>query len=225
MITAAVCPHPPLLVPQIARGAAAELDALRAACDRAVADLVAAGPDELVVVGAGEENRVHGADAGGSLAPFGVPLEVGPAPAVLPHPLTVGRWLAERGGAAPSRYAEVARDARPEECLVRGAELAASVPRLALLVMGDGSARRTTASPGRFDDRAVGFDDSVAAALADADVEGLSALDPRLADELMAAGRAAWQTLAGAADGSGLRGRLLAHTAPYGVGYFCATWN
>ncbi|GAA2008059.1 class III extradiol dioxygenase subunit B-like domain-containing protein [Nocardiopsis rhodophaea] len=225
LISAAVCPHPPLLVPDVAGGAAAELDPLRAACDRAVAELVAAGADEIVVIGAGERNRVHGADAGGSLAGYGVPMPVGPAPAVLPLSLTVGRWLAERGGAAPSSYVEVAHDARPEECLVRGAELAASVPRLAVLAVGDGSARRTTTSPGRVDDRAIGFDTSVAAALADADVEALSALDPRLAEDLMAAGRAAWQTLAWAADGAGLSGRLLAHEAPYGVGYFVASWG
>ncbi|MFC3995451.1 hypothetical protein ACFOVU_05975 [Nocardiopsis sediminis] len=225
LIAAAVCPHPPLLVPEVARGAAGDLDGLRAACDRAVAGLAEAGPDVLVVVGGGAADHTHGPGAGGDLRPYGVPLPVGPPPAVLPLSLTIGRWLAERGGLAPARLVEVAADARPETCLVRGAGLAALAPRVALLAMGDGSARRTTASPGRFDARAVAFDSSVAAALADADTAALAALDPRLAGDLMAGGRAAWQTLAGAADGAGFTGELLAHEAPYGVGYFAALWR
>lgn len=178
LITAAVCPHPPLLLPEVAGAAAPELDALRAACDRAVAALVAAEPDRLVVVGAGERAARHGADAGGSLIAHGVDIGVGPAPAVLPLPLTVGRWLAERAGAAPDAYVEVDRAARSEECLVSGAELARSAPRVAMLVMGDGSARRTERSPGHIDERAAGYDTGVADALAGADVGALSALDP-----------------------------------------------
>jgi hypothetical protein len=54
LIAAAVCPHPPLLIPQ-ATGApgcrGAELDRLRTACHRAVAALVGERPDLLVVVG------------------------------------------------------------------------------------------------------------------------------------------------------------------------------
>jgi hypothetical protein len=55
LVAGAVCPHPPLLVPELAGGAAPELDALRAACDEAVRRLLAARPDLVVVVGAAEE--------------------------------------------------------------------------------------------------------------------------------------------------------------------------
>ena len=48
VIAAAVCPHPPLLVPEVAAGAASELDDLRAACLAAIEHLSAA--DHLVVV-------------------------------------------------------------------------------------------------------------------------------------------------------------------------------
>ncbi|MFC4560831.1 hypothetical protein ACFO4E_03050 [Nocardiopsis mangrovi] len=225
LIAAAVCPHPPLLVPEVARGASGELDGLRAACDRAVAGLAEAEPDVLVVVGGGAGDRVHGPGAGGDLRSYGVRLRVGPPPAVLPLSLTIGRWLAERGGIRPARLVEVASSARSETCLVHGAGIAAAAPRVALLAMGDGSARRTTAAPGRFDARAVAFDNTVAAALAAADTAALAALDPLLADLLMAGGRAAWQTLAGAAEGAGLSGELLAHEAPYGVGYLTALWR
>ena len=65
----------------------------------------------------------------------------------------------------------------------------------------------------------------MALALADADVLALAGLDPELSGELWVAGRAAWQILAGAADGAELTGRLTYDDAPYGVGYFVATWT
>ena len=65
----------------------------------------------------------------------------------------------------------------------------------------------------------------MARALSAADVEALLGLDARLCDELLVGGRAAWQALAGAADGSGAyEGALLRHEAPYGVAYLVATW-
>src|SRR5690606_23884604 len=51
LVAAAVCPCPPLLVPEVAAGAAAELDTARAACRDALGVLAAARPDLLVVVG------------------------------------------------------------------------------------------------------------------------------------------------------------------------------
>ncbi|MDA0563977.1 hypothetical protein LG943_06500 [Streptomonospora sp. S1-112] len=229
LTAAAVCPHPPLLVPQVAAGAAAELAGLRAACDRAVAALAASGPDVVAVVGAGARDRDHPAGAGGGFADFGVPLRVGPGEPVLPPALTVGRWLAERAGVRPDRYAEVAAAAGPERCLARGAALAGAGRRVALLVMGDGSARNGEAAPAPADPQAPAFDRAVAAALAAADADALARLEPRAAERLMAQGRPAWQVLAGAAralpEGRPLRGELLAHEAPYGVGYFVAVWT
>lgn len=225
MLTAAVCPFPPLIVPEVAGGAAAELDPLRHECGAVVGALKASGADRIVVVGPGERTHRHGADSGGDLAPYGVPFTVGPQPPVLPLSLTIGRWLVEREGVAPDAYLEVASDAAPEECLTRGAELAAEASAVALLVMGDGSARRPPSSPGRPDERAPAFDEEVASALARADADALARIDPALARELMAAGRPAWQVLAGAAGGGAVKGELLAHQAPYGVGYFVALWT
>ncbi|HVV50046.1 MAG TPA: hypothetical protein VHO06_10340, partial [Polyangia bacterium] len=85
MITgAAFCPHPPVLVPEVAGGAAAELDDLRAAARTAIRRIASAGT-QLVVLGAGEAWREFGAATRGSLAPYGVALEVslgedGPGP-------------------------------------------------------------------------------------------------------------------------------------------------
>jgi hypothetical protein len=218
LTSAAVCPHPPLLLPQVAGGAAPELDGLRAACAEAVRRL---SGDLVVVVGSGPQTRDFGEDAAGSLRPYGPDVTVGSGDPVLPLSLTIGRWLL---GERPALYRSVADDATEESCARLGAELAGLAASVALLVMGDGSACRTERAPGYLDERAEGFDAGVARALAEADTGALSGIDPALAAELHAAGRAPWQVLAGAACGSRLTGTLLADEAPYGVGYLVASW-
>jgi hypothetical protein len=91
--------------------------------------------------------------------------------------------------------------------------------------MGDASARRARDAPGAPDPEAQDYDDEVAEALAAADDRWLGRLDPTLADELMVAGRAAWQVLAGAAAGRRMHGRLLCMANPYGVTYLVASWE
>jgi len=220
LIRAAVCPHPPLLVPELAGEAAPELDGLRAACRRAVDALAECG-GELVVVGGGPRTESFGPRAAGTFRPYGLDLQVGPGEPVLPLSLTVGRWLL--GDVRAARFQAVAFDAEPAACLELGRELARD--DVALLVMGDGSACRDEKAPGYLDERAAPYDREVARALGRADAAALGGLDPALSRELMAAGRAAWQVLAGAAGAGGrLRGELLADEAPYGVGYFVALW-
>ncbi|MEU8998107.1 class III extradiol dioxygenase subunit B-like domain-containing protein [Streptomyces caniferus] len=235
LVAAAVCPCPPLLVPEVAAGAAPELDALRAACLDAIGVLAAARPDRLVVLGpAGETGRgEHPQGAVGSFRGFGVDLEVrlGAAKTAaereLPPSLSVGAWLLSRTdwADAPVEALGVAESLPRERAPETGREIAASAPRVALLVMGDGSACRTVKAPGYFDERAEAFDAAVARALGTADLAALAALDEEPAAALQASGRACWQVLAGAAEGAGLSGRLLREEAPYGVGYFVAAWS
>ncbi|MEU4064751.1 class III extradiol dioxygenase subunit B-like domain-containing protein [Streptomyces wedmorensis] len=237
LVAAAVCPSPPLLVPDVATGAAHELDAARAACADAVGLLAAARPDRLYVVGAAPEggHGVYPAGSPGSFAGFGVDLGVRlgegrPADGdarPLPASLAVAAWLLDRArwAAAPVEGLGVDETATPDVCAGLGRGLADSAERVALLVMGDGSACRTVKAPGYLDERAEGFDAAAARALGTADVAALLALDPELAYELKVAGRAPWQVLAGAAEGAGLDGRLLFEDAPYGVGYFVAAWS
>jgi len=92
-----------------------------------------------------------------------------------------------------------------------------------MLTMGDGSACRTLTAPGYLDPHAEPFDTSVTKALGDADPAALLALDPVLGTELMAAGRAPWQVLAGAAAAS-FHGAVRYDAARYGVQYTVATW-
>ncbi|HVF05659.1 MAG TPA: hypothetical protein VNA20_12530 [Frankiaceae bacterium] len=183
LLAAAVCPHPPLLVPEAAAGAAPETGDLRAACRAAVAAL----PPETLVVGTAQA-------------------------------VDVGRWL------LPNAATHVVqRDLAPADAAALGRALVADTDR-ALLVMGDGTACRSVGAPGYLDDRAAPYDAAVAAALAAADTGALLGLDSALDDELLVGGRAAWQVLAGAAAGRTWRATLHYDAAPYGVGYFVATW-
>ncbi|MFI9808105.1 class III extradiol dioxygenase subunit B-like domain-containing protein [Streptomyces sp. NPDC052301] len=242
LVAAAVCPCPPLLVPEVAAGAAPELDAARAACVDALGVLAAARPDLLVVVGPAEQTGRGPFAQGtpGGFRGFGVDLTVRLGSALdtdhapdhaagseLPTSLAVGAWLLERTGwaDAPIEGLGVGEPLAPERCIHSGREIAARAGRVALLVMGDASACRSVKAPGYLDERAAPFDAEVARALGAADVAAVKALDADLAAELKAAGRAPWQVLAGAAEGAGLSGALLYEDAPYGVGYLVATWS
>ncbi|MFE7779096.1 class III extradiol dioxygenase subunit B-like domain-containing protein [Streptomyces sp. NPDC057445] len=256
LVAAAVCPCPPLLVPEVAAGAAPELDAARTACADALSVLAASRPDRLIVVGpaGGYEPGSYPQGARGTFRGYGVDIRVtlgepgAPAPghrdgaeggsddgepesslpeSPLPGALAVAAWLLDRVGWAGAPLEGLAVDERlpVESCTRTGRELADRAPRVALLVMGDGSACRTVKAPGYLDERAAAFDARAARALGAADTEALKALDISLADELKAAGRAAWQVLAGAGEGADLDGRLLYEDAPYGVGYVVAAWS
>jgi hypothetical protein len=239
LIAGAVCPHPPLLIPAALGSAAsdppAELRKVSEATTRAVATLAAARPDLLVVVGGGAAEREYGADAAGGLHAFGVGVTVGASEPVLPLSLTVGRWLLEGAGilhsdaagegGVPVVFQEVARHTAAGDCLKLGRILADRAPRVALLAMGDACARPAREAPGVPDPEAQDYDDDVAEALAAADARWLARLDPARDEELVVAGRAAWQVLAGAAGGRRMHGRLLCMAAPYGVTYLVASWE
>ncbi|MEV8247301.1 class III extradiol dioxygenase subunit B-like domain-containing protein [Streptomyces rochei] len=239
LVAAAVCPCPPLLVPEVAAGAAPELDAARAACTDALGVLAAARPDRLVVVGPADEPGPESYPQGtpGTFRGFGVDLDVrlgadhdleteGTGRG-LPYGLAVGAWLLARSGwaDAPVEGVGVGEALPAERCAAVGRDIAARPGRLALLVLGDASACRTLKAPGYLDERAAPFDAEVARALGAADSAALAALDVTLARKLKASGRAPWQVLAGAAGDAGLAGTLLYEDAPYGVGYIAAAWS
>ena len=241
IVAAAICPCPPLLARELT-GQAEVLPELRAACAAAVGSLAAAGPDVIVVAGPDEET--------GSWDPDGRLDTAAYAPAVAPDPrggrtapglpLSLGigaRLLDEAGYTGPRALHGIAALAAPDDCLRLGREVARSAPRVALLAMGDGSARRSVSAPGYLDERAAPFDAAVERAVRDADLAALAALDPGLAADLMAVGRPAWQVLAGAlgaaiagddraaADGpppGRLQSEVLYCDAPLGVAYLVA---
>ncbi len=231
LVAAAVLPHPPLIVPEIAAGAAPELDELRAACDQAVDRVLAAEPAMICVLGAAERTRPYWFPYRASFAPWGVPVEArlgdaGPDSPPLPLSLAVGVWLLRR--AKPRRattwFVEACAVDLPRSAAERRGAKIHSSGSVGLLAMGDGSACRTVKAPGYLDPRAEAYDASVTAALANADPEALLGLDPVLSAELMVAGRVPWQVLAAATAGRPFAGEVLYDGAPYGVQYTVATW-
>jgi hypothetical protein len=237
LIAAAVCPHPPLLVPEATGPFGTgdpELTGLRSACHQAVAALLAERPGLIAVVGADPaagHTTEYPPRAAGRLHDYGVPFAIGQgrrgAPD-LPLSLTIGKWLLGEHQ-APAAWWGIAPAAPPAECLQLGEKLAALAPRVALLALGDGAARRARAAPGAADPEADRYDEQVAGALATADVAALAALDPRLDRPLEIAGRAAWQVLAGAAgDEQGqdaFAAELRYRGVPFEVGYVVASWR
>jgi hypothetical protein len=231
LVAAAVCPHPPLLVPAVAAGAAAELDDLRTACTQAVGQLLSAEPGTVCIVGGAAAGQWYGKGAGGSFRPYGVPLDIAldtevSEPPTMPLSVTVGAWLLGAAGWSGHRRAlGVPPQATGAHLVDLAAEVVDADARVGLLVMGDGSARRSKKAPGYDDPRAACFDATVASALATADTAGLVALDQQLGDQLLAAGTASWRLLGYAGAGAAWEAQLLSSTAPYGVGYFVAVWS
>lgn len=93
----------------------------------------------------------------------------------------------------------------------------------ALLVVADGTAKRTLKAPGHLDPRAEAFDDAVVRALASGDPAGLAGLDEALAAELWVGGLPAWHAAAGVPGP--WTGAVAYADAPFGVGYVVATWR
>jgi len=199
-----------MIIPEVAAGAADDLEYLRSACDAAISTLLALEPDRVVVIGAGDLDADRDESAGGTFAPYGVDLHVGGEGSELPLSLAVGAWLLDRAGwSGPRTYST----GMPE---VGG--------RVVLLVMADGSAKRSTSAPGFFDDRAEAFDASIAAALAEGDAETLASLDVELGAELWAAGAPALRTLGQLTKDADIVANLRVDAAPFGVGYWVADW-
>ncbi|GAB3715728.1 class III extradiol ring-cleavage dioxygenase family protein [Nocardiopsis oceani] len=226
IVGAAVCPHPPLLLRELTGGqdVAAEL---REACGSALSALLAHSPDVVLVVGGAEVRSGH------RLGPVPVRAYGGTGERVRQDetlPLSLGvarRLLDDNGTAVPVETVTVAWDATLGQVEDLAVWIAARPERVALLVMGDGSARRGAKAPGHLDERSFGFDEGVRRALARGDAAALLHLPPGLAAELMAAGRAAWQVMASAAAQTAepVRAKLLYADDPFGVMYLVAVWS
>ena len=225
LVGAAFVPIPPLLVPEIAAGSADADAPLRESCRTVITQLLAARPDEVLVVGPAEEaGQVEGTwDWRG----FGVPLPESPPSAKLPHGLAIGAWLLDSyAEATPTRrFHAVTDNASAEGCAELGRALVAGDSRIAMLVCGDGSACRTEKAPGFLDPDATGWDDAALAALGSGEPAALLALDVGVGRRVLAAGRAPWQVLAGAAGDDTFDVRIERADAPYGVMYVVGSWT
>ena len=226
IVRAALCPSPPLLAAGVT-GQDALLPELREACAAAVGWLLAAAPDAVTVIGPATATASWPPDSVPDLRMHAPAAYPGPSP--LPLALAIGAQLLDAAGyEGPRILQSVAESASPAACFELGRDLAADAPRIALLALGDGSARRSAAAPGYLDDRAEPFDAAVELAFRDGDLAALATLDPGLARDLLASGRPAWQALAGALAGPSPAAahpetEVLYSEAPFGVAYLVAT--
>jgi hypothetical protein len=179
-----------------------------------------------VLVGAGPTAADYPSSARGTFAGFGLPLEVPlgsdePGPVALPPALTVGAWLLRDALGAGS--GTVACAVPPA-----GRRLAGLPDEpVSLIVVGDGSARRTEKAPGYLDERAAEFDAALADIFRTGDGSALhpDRLERHGASELLVGGLPAWYSVQSLIASSSWEARLLYEAAPYGVGYFVAVWT
>jgi hypothetical protein len=228
--SAALCPAPPLLARELT-GADPVVPDLRQACLDAAAALVADEPHLIAVVGVAADTRAWPPTGRLDLSAYAPRLRAAAAElelltaAPVPLPLGLGARLLDHAGYAGRRELYSVGEQEPAEaCAALGARLAGAAARVALLVMADGSARRGLRAPGYLDERSVPFDAAVAGAIRAGDLPPLLALDPELARELMATGRAGWQVLAGAMrSGNRPTSEIRYCDDPFGVAYVVAS--
>jgi hypothetical protein len=222
----ALVPSAPVMVPELAGGAAGELFDLRAAVGRSVAGL----PDRWVAIGTGASDQVITPPRVGTFAGYGadVPVTLSPddgtAPVELPLCALIAGWV--RGEFATHAAVEVrvySHDLEADTAVARGGELRALIDEadgdIGVLVVADGCHTLTPPAPGGYDPDSV----PVQAALDDALAAGDTAALGRLPGPVV--GRVAYQVLAGLAAPAPRATEAFYRAAPYGVGYFAGRWT
>jgi hypothetical protein len=185
--------------------------------------MLAVAPEVVVVVADGAPPGVRlGPGDVGDLRGFGVDVaipfsgQVRPGGRRIPPAHALGAWLLDRAAFAGERVGVGPGDV--------GQLLRALPGPVGVLVMGDGSARRTVKAPGYLDETAAPFDAAVTRALASGNAATLAALDSADGERLLAAGVPAWRAVGEALAGRAVTARLHLAEAPFGVGYLVADW-
>ncbi|BCO36799.1 hypothetical protein BMW24_018035 [Mycobacterium heckeshornense] len=222
----AIIPSAPLLVPQLAGAAAADLADLREAVIAATASL----PARWIAVGSGRFDSVVGPERAGTFAGFGVELPVRLSPDAdrrpdeLPLCALITAWTREQ--VQPHARAEVrvyADDHRVEAAVARGRCLRTQIDQLVeptgVLIVADGANTLTPAAPGGHHPGDVDVQLALDDALACGDAAALTRLPTRVV------GRVPFQVLAGLAEPAPRSAKELYRGAPYGVGYFAGVWQ
>lgn len=224
----AIIPSAPVLVPELAGAAAAELADLRAAVFAAATAL----PACWVAVGAGpaaDHDTVFPPDLVGTFAGFGVDVAVrlsrrAHRPAQLPLCALLAGWV--RDQVRPDAQVWVhtcAADAEPAAAAARGAALRAEIERspepTGVLVLADGANTLTPAAPGGYRPADLEVQQALDDALGRGDAGALTALPPQVV------GRAGLAMLAGLVGRGPQAAKELYRGAPFGVGYFAGVWQ
>jgi hypothetical protein len=222
----AIIPSAPVLVPELAGAAAAELTELRTA----VFDAAAALPPRWIAVGVGPADGVIGPRAAGTFAGYGVemPITLSPdgadPPTQLPLCALIAGWV--RGRVNPQARAEVrvyASDHNADAAVAHGRQLRAAIDEAAgpvgVLVVADGANTLTPAAPGGYQPDSIPLQNGLDDALGAGDAAALTGLPDAIV------GRVAYQVLAGLTEPAPRSATELYRGAPYGVGYFAGVWT
>lgn len=220
----AIVPSAPVMVPELASGAAAELAGLREALFTSAAAL----PARWIAVGAGRADGDVTPPQTGTFAGYGVDVRVAlsaddsGAPTELPLCALVAGWL--RGQVNPDATTEVriyADDHGADAALDLGRRLRAEIDEAAdpvgVLVIADGANTLTQPAPGGYDPDSIPVQAALDDALATGDATALARLPATVV------GRVAYQVLAGL-EPEPRSVKELYRGAPYGVGYFAGVW-
>ncbi len=227
----AMTPFAPVLIPELAGAAAAEVAGFRDAAVAAAATL----PQFWIALGVGTTDAVIGPESRGTYAGYGVDVPValspeadsvaaGPPVAALPLCALFAGWL--RGQANPSAAVQVRVYAAAHDAVAAlgfGRALreqidASDVPT-GVLVVADGATTLTPPAPGGYEPDSGPLQSALDDALATGDADVLAGLSDRIS------GRVAYQVLAGLAEPGPSAAREFARGAPYGVGYYVGTWT
>jgi hypothetical protein len=226
----AIIPSAPVLVPELAGAAAAEVADLSAAVLAAAVLL----PPRWIVVGTGRADdvlRPDGPKSIGTFAGFGADVRVrlspqaeSELPVEMPLCALLAAWV--RGQARPEAGARVhiyRGDHNADTALAYGRQLRAEIDRapdpIGVLVVADGANTLTPTAPGGYDPGNAGAQLALDDALANGDVAALT----RLPRQIL--GRVAFQVLAGLAEPRPRSAKELYRGAPHGVGYFAGAWQ
>ncbi len=222
----AIVPSAPVLVPELAGAAAAEVADLREAVIAAAASL----PPRWIAVGVDRCDGRFGQDSVGTFAGYGVdvPVRLSPhadgRPAELPLCALVTGWV--RGLAQPGARAEVraySRDHDAGAAVALGhqlrAEMGGTAEPTGVLIVADGASTLTPAAPGGHQPGDVEVQRSLDDALAGGDVAALSQTPPQIV------GRVAFHVLAGLSGPAPRSAKELCRCASFGVGYFAGVWQ
>lgn len=220
----ALSPAAPVLVPELAGAAAAEVADVRDAVLAAAASL----PDRWIAIGVGPADQIIEPDSHGTFAGYGADIAVSLAPGpcgetdALPLCALFAGWL--RGQARPQARVQVRvydADHRSDVALARGralrAEIDSAAEPIGVLVVADGANTLIQSAPGGFDPAAEAIQSALDDALATGDAGALAAIPDGIV------GRVAYQVLAGLAPAPAAATEVI-RAAPYGVGYFAGTW-
>jgi len=219
----AIIPSAPVLVPELAGTATAELTDLHAAVSTAVAVL----PPRWIAVGAAGAEVVIPADAVGTFAGYGVDITVtGTADAthVVDMPLCalIAAWT--RGRYRPDASVETHCYAgESDDPVADGRALRTQIDesgiQTGVLIIADGYPTLTPSAPGGYLPETLPRQDALDDALAGGDTGVLGRLDDGVV------GRVAFGVLAGLAGAGPHDARQYYRGAPYGVGYFVGVWR